>query len=111
MHRVSTSQFKCVPFVFIVFSVSLLSKATILDPRFKTLAFVSPQKAEEAVKGVSSEGAMLVLEGHAQGLPSTPSPSSTSNEIWQDFDTRVRDLFPQHHLKCRREMLVSSFFF
>ncbi|KAI2662343.1 E3 SUMO-protein ligase ZBED1 [Labeo rohita] len=36
----------------------LLSKATILDPRFKTLGFISPQKADEAVKSLSSEGAI-----------------------------------------------------
>ncbi|KAI7802969.1 putative sialoadhesin-like, partial [Triplophysa rosa] len=66
----------------------LLSKATILDPHFKTLTFISLQKADEAVKSVSSGGAMLVLEGPAQALPPTTSASSTSNEIWQDFDTR-----------------------
>ncbi|RXN39332.1 zinc finger BED domain-containing 4-like protein [Labeo rohita] len=55
----------------------LLSKATILDPRFKTLGFISPQKADEAVKSLSSEGAMFVLEGQAQA--STPLASSTAN--------------------------------
>ncbi|RXN08539.1 zinc finger BED domain-containing 1-like protein [Labeo rohita] len=65
----------------------LLSKATILDPRFKTLGFISPQKADEAVKSLSSEGAMFVLEGQAQA--STPLASSTANELWHDFDTQL----------------------
>ncbi|KAK2915771.1 hypothetical protein Q8A67_000145 [Cirrhinus molitorella] len=70
--------------------LSLLSKESILDPHFKMLGFISPQKADEAVKSISSEGAMLVLEGQAQASPSTSSASSTLNEIWQDFDTWVR---------------------
>lgn len=36
-------------------SLSVMTLATLLDPRFKTVGFFSPQKATEAVKRLKSE--------------------------------------------------------
>ncbi|KAL1251292.1 hypothetical protein QQF64_019088 [Cirrhinus molitorella] len=84
----------------------LLSKATILDPRFKTLGFISPQKADEAVKSLSSEGAMFVLEGQAQA--STPLASSTANELWHDFDTQVSSQNPRQDFLTELKLYLAE---
>lgn len=41
-------------------SMSIMSLATMLDPRFKAMGFLSPTKANEAIKRLTSECAAIV---------------------------------------------------
>ncbi|KAK0135681.1 Zinc finger BED domain-containing protein 1 [Merluccius polli] len=55
-------------------SSSIMSRPTLLDPRFKTIGVFSPTKADEAVRRLSSECANIIRE--TSHHPSSPSTSS-----------------------------------
>ncbi|KAK0156243.1 Zinc finger BED domain-containing protein 1 [Merluccius polli] len=58
-------------------SSSIMSLPTLLDPRFKTIGFFSPTKADEAVRRLSSECANVIRENSHH--PSSPSPSTSTS--------------------------------
>lgn len=60
-------------------SSSIMSLPTLLDPRFKTIGFFSPSKAEEAVRRLSSECANVIRE--TSHHPSSPSTSTSSRNV------------------------------
>ncbi|KAM7405315.1 hypothetical protein PAMP_012587 [Pampus punctatissimus] len=63
--------------LYVYQSKSITSLATILDPRFKKLGFLSPKKAEEAEKRLIAECA-AVLRNTSSSFSSTASSSETS---------------------------------
>ncbi|XP_055082535.1 E3 SUMO-protein ligase ZBED1-like isoform X2 [Periophthalmus magnuspinnatus] len=70
--------------------VTSLSLATILDPRFKEVAFCSPSNAQAAVERLSRECASLIelrTQGEVQPQPS-PAPSDDNN-LWALLDSHV----------------------
>lgn len=85
--------------------------ATILDPRFKKLAFMSEDKAEEIVQHLISEGVRIrntrakesvTTQGDSPG-PSNP-PRDHGLSIWADFDVAVHVKNKSHHV--RADMIV-----
>ncbi|XP_035986162.1 zinc finger BED domain-containing protein 4-like [Fundulus heteroclitus] len=77
-------------------SMSILSLATLLDPRFKLIAFFSNTKAAEAVKCLTSECATVIRRNLEENTHETPQ-ASTSQEftggsrLWQRLDTSVME--------------------
>ncbi|XP_027877762.1 zinc finger BED domain-containing protein 1-like [Xiphophorus couchianus] len=61
-------------------SMSILSLATLLDPRFKLIAFFSNTKAAEAVKRLTSECATIIRRNTEENTHEIPQ-ASTSQEF------------------------------
>ncbi|XP_054631204.1 zinc finger BED domain-containing protein 4-like [Dunckerocampus dactyliophorus] len=57
-------------------AMSIMSLATLLDPRFKKIGFFSPNKAQEAERRLTAECA-TVIRHRASSSSSNPSSSST----------------------------------
>ena len=57
---------------------SILTLPTLLDPRFKTLGFLTPSKADEAVKRLTTECSQIISEIPVQ---SSPLPSAAIDEV------------------------------
>ncbi|XP_032401567.1 zinc finger BED domain-containing protein 4-like [Xiphophorus hellerii] len=77
-------------------SMSILSLATLLDPRFKLIAFFSNTKAAEAVKRLTSECATVIrrnTEENAHEIPqaSTSQEFTGGSRLWQRLDTSVME--------------------
>ncbi|XP_048063965.1 zinc finger BED domain-containing protein 4-like [Megalobrama amblycephala] len=88
-----------------------LAVATLLDPRFKNVAFGNPAKAQEAEKHITLECASLMrsntatpepqsTSGPSSSTQSTSGPSSSSSSstpaetqdsLWELFDNRIRE--------------------
>ncbi|XP_047242663.1 zinc finger BED domain-containing protein 4-like [Girardinichthys multiradiatus] len=72
-------------------SLSTMTVATLLDPRFKTLGFLSRNKVQEAVRRLKSECTALIASSEA----SLPHPSdagestNNSSELWCLLDETV----------------------
>ena len=65
---------------------AFLSKATLLDPRFKSLAFLNPIASNNSVESLIGEISL------PQPQPQEDSPPlPQSNSLWQAFDARVAD--------------------
>lgn len=58
-------------------SMSIMSLATLLDPRFKVIGFFSPTKANEAIKRLTSEVAGIIKS--QQNILETPQASTSHN--------------------------------
>ncbi|XP_062858504.1 E3 SUMO-protein ligase ZBED1-like [Trichomycterus rosablanca] len=75
-------------------SSTLVSLATLLDPRFKAIGFHSPEKAQNAARKLTAECAALVrqtrvetLSDHSpQPATSAQNPSSSASNLWSSFD-------------------------
>ena len=57
-------------------SMSIMTLPTLLDPRFKTLGFLSQTKATEAVKRLTSECAFII----SKHTPPPPQPATTASQ-------------------------------
>ena len=57
-------------------SMSISTLPTLLDPRFKTLGFLSQTKATEAVKRLTSECAFII----SKHTPPPPQPATTASQ-------------------------------
>jgi hypothetical protein len=57
---------------------SILTLPTLLDPRFKTLGFLTPSKADEAVKRLTTECSQIISE---IPIKSSPLPSAAIDEV------------------------------
>ncbi|XP_051996000.1 zinc finger BED domain-containing protein 4-like [Xyrauchen texanus] len=69
---------------------------TLLDPRFKNVAFGNPAKALDAEKHITLECASLMRSNTTpEPQMSTSGPSSTPVEtqdsLWEHFDNRIRE--------------------
>jgi len=73
-------------------SLSVMTLATLLDPRFKTVAFVSPQKAGDAVKRLKLECAAEMRIHESDPAGEEPS-SSHASEPSSGMKTRFFVLF------------------
>lgn len=76
-------------------SLSVMTLATLLDPRFKTVGFFSPLKASEAVKRLKSECA-AEMRNHEPDPTREPSPSHGSkpdsgHSLWKPLDMEVEE--------------------
>nr|XP_055036967.1 zinc finger BED domain-containing protein 4-like [Misgurnus anguillicaudatus] len=83
-------------------SFRALALATLLDPRFKHVAFGNPAKAQDAERHLTTECASLMRTNpptpepqlSAAG-PSSSSSSTTTAEsqdnLWEHFDNRIRE--------------------
>lgn len=71
--------------LFKVQSMSILSLATLLDPRYKTLGFFSPTKAEEAVKRLTFECANILGSGEAHSSAAAATTSAAAEKPGQYF--------------------------
>ncbi|XP_077399284.1 zinc finger BED domain-containing protein 4-like [Vanacampus margaritifer] len=75
-------------------SLSITTLATLLDPRYKTVGFLSSSRANEAVKRLKAECAAEMRSPEstqtapeeAQPGPSTPRPD---DDLWQQLDAEV----------------------
>ncbi|KAK7912837.1 hypothetical protein WMY93_013048 [Mugilogobius chulae] len=71
---------------------STLSLATLLDPRYKVIGFLSSAKASEAVKRLKSECAAEMRSSTAPSPHPHPGPSSTpasSDSLWHQLDLEI----------------------
>jgi len=50
---------------------------------------MSQQKADEAVRSLSAEGAVCILEGATPTAANSAFATATTSDVWQDFDQRV----------------------
>lgn len=55
--------------------MSIFTLPTLLDPRFKTLGFLSPSKADEAVQRLTSE-CTFIISSHTPRPPATQLPTA-----------------------------------
>jgi len=67
-------------------SMSIVSLATLLDPRFKVIGFFSPTKATEAIKRLTSECAAIIrsaqtLESDQASVSQDVQPITQGNEL------------------------------
>nr|XP_054590355.1 zinc finger BED domain-containing protein 4-like [Nothobranchius furzeri] len=77
-------------------SLSVMSLATLLDPRFKTAGFFSPLKATEAVKRLKSECAAEMRSHEPDPAVEEPSTShgsehSSGHNLWRHLDMEVEE--------------------
>ncbi|KAF7640750.1 hypothetical protein LDENG_00017150 [Lucifuga dentata] len=72
-------------------SLSVLTLATLLDPRFKSLGFRSSSKCNEAISRLRSECASIIgRTNEPQPGPSSQQLSApTSDNLWQHLDIEV----------------------
>ncbi|KAK0151151.1 Zinc finger BED domain-containing protein 1 [Merluccius polli] len=86
---------------------SILTLPTLLDPRFKTLGFLSPSKIEDAIKRLTTECGLVIGQGNV-GLQSphlsTPAavhedeePSTSSGGLWRHLDATVQRTRQTHN--------------
>ncbi|XP_033990656.1 zinc finger BED domain-containing protein 4-like [Trematomus bernacchii] len=76
-------------------SMSIMSLATLLDPRFKLIGFFSPSKAAEATKRLVAECGALIRtpeDVQPEENPSTSQPEQEipGNKLWQKLDRTVK---------------------
>ncbi|KAG7525034.1 zinc finger BED domain-containing protein 4-like isoform X2 [Solea senegalensis] len=75
-------------------SMSILSLATLLDPRFKALGFFCPMKKEEAIKRLTAE-CSHIIGSTSRSLPPVASTSQDSGAerpgqyFWFDLHTTL----------------------
>ncbi|XP_054866834.1 zinc finger BED domain-containing protein 4-like [Amphiprion ocellaris] len=77
-------------------SLSVMTLATLLDPRFKTVGFFSPLKATEAVKRLKSERAAELRSHEPDPAGEEPSSShgsepSSGHNLWKPLDMEVEE--------------------
>ncbi|XP_030578793.1 uncharacterized protein LOC115775401 [Archocentrus centrarchus] len=74
--------------------MSVMSLATLLDPRFKKIGFFSPNKAADAEKRLISECA-AVIRNYASSSSSQPhiseasQPVTQGSKLWHRLDTTI----------------------
>ncbi|KAK9521489.1 hypothetical protein VZT92_021290 [Zoarces viviparus] len=75
-------------------SMSIMSLATLLDPRFKVIGFFSQTKATEAIKRLTSECATIIRSKQsAEEIPqaSTSHDVTGGSKLWHLLDTSVME--------------------
>ncbi|KAK0140929.1 Zinc finger BED domain-containing protein 1 [Merluccius polli] len=75
-------------------SMSIMSLATLLDPRFKVIGFFSQTKATEAIKRLTSECATIVrAQQSREEIPqaSTSHDVTGGSKLWRRLDTSVME--------------------
>ncbi|XP_051962567.1 zinc finger BED domain-containing protein 4-like [Xyrauchen texanus] len=82
--------------LFTLQSMSIMSLATLLDPRFKKIGFFSPNKAAEAEKRLTAECAAVIRNSPSSSSSSSQphtseasQPLTQSNKLWHRLDTTV----------------------
>ncbi|XP_034529154.1 zinc finger BED domain-containing protein 1-like [Notolabrus celidotus] len=75
-------------------SMSIMSLATLLDPRFKVIGFFSQTKAAEAIKRLTSECAIIRRSVHSR--EETPQASTShdvtgGSKLWHRLDASVME--------------------
>ncbi|XP_069044160.1 zinc finger BED domain-containing protein 4-like isoform X4 [Lepisosteus oculatus] len=66
-----------------------LAASTLLDPRFKVLAFGSSDSAQEAVRLLVGE--CCSRAGAPPPAPAPPAAAAAGPSLWEEFDSRVRE--------------------
>ncbi|XP_034529273.1 zinc finger BED domain-containing protein 4-like [Notolabrus celidotus] len=75
-------------------SMSIMSLATLLDPRFKVIGFFSQTKAAEAIKRLTSECAIIRRSVHSrEEIPqaSTSHDVTGGSKLWHRLDASVME--------------------
>ncbi|KAK9515884.1 hypothetical protein VZT92_026486 [Zoarces viviparus] len=75
-------------------SMSIMSLATLLDPRFKVIGFLSQTKATEAIKRLTSECATIIRSKQStEEIPqaSTSHDVTGGSKLWHRLDTSVME--------------------
>ncbi|XP_026195984.1 uncharacterized protein LOC113148494 [Anabas testudineus] len=75
-------------------SMSIMSLATLLDPRFKIIGFFSQTKATEAIKPLTSECATIIrAQQSREEIPqaSTSYDVTGGSKLWRHLDTSVME--------------------
>ncbi|KAK0134299.1 Zinc finger BED domain-containing protein 4 [Merluccius polli] len=72
----------------------ILTLPTLLDPRFKTLGFLTPSKADEAVKRLTTKCAQVISHTPSPLLNASVHedevPSTSSGGLWRHLDATVQ---------------------
>ncbi|KAL2087596.1 hypothetical protein ACEWY4_016424 [Coilia grayii] len=84
--------------------MSIFTLPTLLDPRFKTLGFLSPSKADEAVQRLTSE-CTYIISSHTPRPPATQpptagedaGPSTSTGNLWRHLDVTVQQSRQSHN--------------
>lgn len=75
-------------------SMSIISLATLLDPRFKVVGYFSPTKVSEAIKQLTSEcAAMIRTKQSREEIPqaSTSQDFTGGSKLWHRLDVSIQD--------------------
>lgn len=80
-------------------SVIPLTLATILDPRFKNLAFVSNSKADEAICILINQCSNIISVESYQQEYNPPTTETIDNELWLSFDKSVFEKNQRHNAR------------
>ena len=70
----------------------IIAAATLLDPRFKKLAFTDQGAAEQATTKIVNDAIISISSrSTTQCAQNSPTSNSDSNPVWQYFDHRVSE--------------------
>lgn len=87
----------------------ILSKATFLDPRFKTACFSSPNLAELVRKDIINELSTMLAANEGK-TRSIESPGSIdANDIWAHFDQKIAQLKSSTTPLSNAELMLSQY--
>ncbi|XP_065152040.1 zinc finger BED domain-containing protein 4-like [Paramisgurnus dabryanus] len=97
-----------------------LALATLLDPRFKNVAFGNAGKAQEAEKHITLECASLMRSNTnpepemstsdpSSSSPSTSTPVETQDSLWDLFDTRIHQTQMIHNATADATVEVKKY--
>ncbi|XP_042624981.1 E3 SUMO-protein ligase ZBED1-like isoform X2 [Cyprinus carpio] len=87
-------------------SMSIMSLSTMLDPRFKAMGFLSPTKASEAIKRLTSECAAIVPTPSASRGAGLVTPG---NKLWRHLDDRVMESRRRHSVTADAAVEVQRY--
>ncbi|XP_042073325.1 zinc finger BED domain-containing protein 4-like [Haplochromis burtoni] len=85
-------------------TMSIMFLATLLDPRFRKLGFLSPARASEAEKRLKAECASVMRASTTSSSTPPPQPSTSQsveavshgNNLWRHLDESVRQTQTQN---------------
>lgn len=88
-------------------SLRTLAKATLLDPRFKTVVFGCAANADAAVKDCIAECSAVMRETSSAPPPGSPQPSTSAaatsaegqedrENLWELLDNKIQETQKVH---------------
>ncbi|XP_016320206.1 zinc finger BED domain-containing protein 4-like isoform X1 [Sinocyclocheilus anshuiensis] len=90
-------------------SMSIMSLATMLDPRFKAMGFFSPTKANEAIKRLTSECAAIVSSAAQPSASHGAELVTPGNKLWRHLDDSVMESRRRHSVTADATVEVQRY--
>ncbi|KAK9525412.1 hypothetical protein VZT92_016124 [Zoarces viviparus] len=93
-------------------SMSIMTLATLLDPRFKVIGFFSQTKATEAIKRLTSECATIIRSKQStEEIPqaSTSHDVTGDSKLWHRLDTSVMEAWKTQNVTADATVEVQCY--